>query len=41
MNRSKEAGMARKTIFVLWLAALALVPFHLVQAQQQAKVIHF
>jgi len=30
--------MARKTIFVLWLTALALVPFHLAQAQQQAKV---
>jgi len=38
MNRSKQGRMARKTIFVLWLTALALVPFHLAQAQQQAKV---
>jgi putative ABC transport system substrate-binding protein len=38
MNRSKQAGMARKAIIVVWLVALALAPFHLAEAQQQAKV---
>jgi len=37
MNRSKQGRMARKTIFVLWLTALALVPFHLAQAQQRQR----
>jgi putative tryptophan/tyrosine transport system substrate-binding protein len=38
MNRSKEADMTRKTIIVVWLAALALVPFRLAEAQQSGKV---
>ena len=38
MNRSKQrAGMGKKTM-VVWLVALALAPFHLAEAQQQAKV---
>jgi putative ABC transport system substrate-binding protein len=37
MNRSKQAGMATKTIFVL-LVSLALASFHLAEAQQAAKV---
>jgi hypothetical protein len=27
MNGSKQAGMARKAIIVVWLVALALAPF--------------
>jgi len=38
MNRSKQAGMTRKTIIVVWLVALALVSFHLAEAQQAKKV---
>jgi hypothetical protein len=30
--------MARKTIIVVWLVALVLVPLRLVEAQQPAKV---
>jgi hypothetical protein len=37
MNRSKQAGMGRKAI-VVWLVALALAPFRLVEAEQPAKV---
>ena len=37
MNRSKQAGMARKTIIVGWLFALTL-GFHLAEAQQPKKV---
>jgi len=32
-----EAGMVKKSM-VVWLVALALAPFHLAEAQQQAKV---
>src|SRR5262245_12913913 len=38
MNRSKQAGMARKTIIVVWLIALALVSFRLADAQQHEKL---
>jgi putative tryptophan/tyrosine transport system substrate-binding protein len=38
MNRSTQARMGRKTIIVVWLVVLALVPFHLAEAQQQAKI---
>src|SRR5215813_5883875 len=38
MNRSKQAGMARKTIIVVWLIALALVSFRLADAQQHEKI---
>ena len=37
MNRSKQAGMASKIIFV-WLVTLALVPLRLVEAQSQGKI---
>ena len=38
MNRCNKAGMARKTITVVWLIALALASFRLADAQQQKKV---
>jgi putative tryptophan/tyrosine transport system substrate-binding protein len=38
MNRSKQAGMAKKAIIVVWLFALALVPLRFVEAQQSKKV---
>ena len=37
MNRSKQAGMGKKTIVVL-LVGLALASVHLADAQQPAKV---
>jgi hypothetical protein len=37
LNRSKQAGMATKTIIVL-LVGLALTSVHLAEAQQQKKV---
>ena len=38
MNRSKQAGMGSKTIIVVWLVGLALVPLRLAEAQSQGKI---
>ena len=41
MNRSKQAGMARKTVIVVWLVTLvtlSLASFRLAKAQQTKKV---